>query len=311
MIGICAAISIVLIFALFVFLCIRSQRKARPKYKTIKHKTRKHDRRLSNSTLSSRPASSMKSSSSSYTALPKSDNEKNTADTHSRYDDEDFFIDTTNLKRHSINKTPPMSLKANMQKELRQHRAVQSVAVYDESQAESSMSDFDYEEKSVSAYGDRASVISDNGSAWASASNAQATVSIQMSLIYSRDMKYVAGKVIQVDGLVFPQTAKAMTGIKVHIVVQPMKKYALKTNWYPLNDYNARLDEYFKFKFKDIPTEGNVMFRFRVYGRTKNFSRALCIGECYINLREIVTSRGGLTIWRPITKGAPEAVVVD
>lgn len=196
------------------------------------------------------------------------------------------------------------------------HKAIDTVSSYDDTIAESSVSDVDSENVSISAYGDQASIISNERKAsWMGGQNvANLNISIQASLIYSRDMKYVAGKIIQMEGLSFNEGGKAPFQVKVHVVVLPIKKYALKTNWYDIKKAKSKIDEYFKFKFKQPPSEGKTMFRFRMYGRKMNFGvfgRERCFGECYVNLREIVTSRGGLTIWRPITRGAPEAIVEE
>lgn len=171
---------------------------------------------------------------------------------------------------------------------------------------------------SVSAYGDTASgagsmVSVTSKASWSTTFNsANLSLSIQSSLIYSKDMRYVAGKVIQADGLKF-ESANHPTHVRVHVVVLPIKKYALKTNWYEIPTAGkVRIDEYFKFVFKLPPSELKTMFRLRLYGRKVkmgSLGRAMCIGECYITLLEIINARGGLTLWRTLSRGVPQAIL--
>ncbi|XP_066936288.1 uncharacterized protein [Clytia hemisphaerica] len=194
------------------------------------------------------------------------------------------------------------------------HRAVDRVAQYHESGAESSLSDYDRasESVSISAYGDAVSTHSSDSYGTNSFAKAPGNLAIQASLIYSRDSKYVAGKIVTIDGLRFDKsTMKPMIEIKCHVVILPLKKYALKTNWYHIQKNRIKMDEYFKFKFKQLPQETKTMLRFRLYGRRATVGRSHCLGECYVGLREIITSRGGLTLWRSITKGAPEIVDLE
>jgi len=192
------------------------------------------------------------------------------------------------------------------------HKAVDQVANYTESGAETSVSDIEGTDSvSISAYGDVMSTFS-GSSIRSNFSRNPNNLAIQTSLIYSRDGKYVAGKIVLIDGLGSGEFERQhLIELKCHVVVIPMKKYALKTNWYSIKKNRVKMDEYFKFKFKSLPSEGKTMLRFRLYGRRVSIGRSYCLGECYVNLREIVTSRGGLTIWRPITQGGPETIVED
>lgn len=181
-----------------------------------------------------------------------------------------------------------------------------------ETLAEVAASDAESDDLPMSAYGDQISFVSlESKASWLTLSAvANLNSNIQTSLIYSRDMKYVAGKIIQIDGLTFTDH-DAPLQVKVHVVVLPIKKYAIKTHWYDIRNSRSRIDEYFKFKFKLPPAEHRVMFRFRVYGRKQSlgvFGRPRCVGECYISLTEIISARGGLTIWRGLTRGVPESI---
>lgn len=208
------------------------------------------------------------------------------------------------------------------------HRAIDRAAQYNESGAESSLSDVaDHVSGSVSisAYGDMVSRTGSTGSRRTSGTSSSFTrkpgdLAIQASLIYSRDSKYVAGKVVMIDGIRAQLAAasassgidsKSLVEIKCHVVILPMKKYALKTNWYPIKKERVKMDEYFKFKFKEPPPERKTTLRLRLYGRKGTLGRSHCLGECYVNLREIVTSRGGLTLWRQVNKGVPEIVDLE
>ena len=192
------------------------------------------------------------------------------------------------------------------------HIDAQKVYAIKEKQAESSISDIDGDDVPVSAYGDQISFVSlERKASWLTLSTvSNLNIHIQTSLIYSKDMMYVAGKIIEVDGLTFVDK-NAPVQVKVHVVVLPIKKYAIKTNWYDIQHSKVRINEYFKFKFKSPPSESKTMFRMRAYGRKINrgvFGRDRCLGECFINLNEIVIARGGLTVWRSLTRGVPESI---
>merc|ERR1712002_1269761 len=122
-------------------------------------------------------------------------------------------------------------------------------------------------------------------------------------------MKYVAGKIIQIEGLIFGKHTPP-THAKVHVTVLPEKKYAMRSNWYEIQrNGKVRIEEYFKYSFQLPPSETRTMFRIRVYGRKMkvgSLGRASCMGECYINLMEIINSRGGLTVWRAMSRGIPQ-----
>lgn len=200
-----------------------------------------------------------------------------------------------------------------------QHKAIDRVANYSESGAESSFSDVDHNSVSVSAYGDSVSRFSGDTVSRSSFARKPGDLAIQASLIYSRESKYVAGKVVMIDGIRSQLVASSNTSVnsknvvelKCHVVVLPLKKYALKTNWYPIKKERVKMDEYFKFKFKQLPVENKTSLRLRLYGRKSSMGRSHCLGECYVHMREIVTSRGGLTLWRQINKGAPEIVDIE
>lgn len=193
------------------------------------------------------------------------------------------------------------------------------MANYSESGAESSFSDVDHQSRSVSAYGDSISRFSGDSSSRSSFARKPGDLAIQASLIYSRESKYVAGKVVMIDGIRSQLIASSSTSVssknvvelKCHVVILPLKKYALKTNWYPIKKERVKMDEYFKFKFKQLPVESKTSLRLRLYGRKSSMGRSHCLGECYVHMREIVTSRGGLTLWRQINKGAPEIVDIE
>lgn len=200
-----------------------------------------------------------------------------------------------------------------------QHKAIDRVANYSESGAESSFSDVDHQSRSVSAYGDSISRFSGDSSSRSSFARKPGDLAIQASLIYSRESKYVAGKVVMIDGIRSQLITSSSTSVsnknvvelKCHVVILPLKKYALKTNWYPIKKERVKMDEYFKFKFKQLPVESKTSLRLRLYGRKSSMGRSHCLGECYVHMREIVTSRGGLTLWRQINKGAPEIVDIE
>lgn len=194
---------------------------------------------------------------------------------------------------------------------LRKHGNVTNV---NETTAEIACSDIDIEMSgTVSAYGDTASMVSVASKAsWLTMETvSNLNLSVQASLIYANEMKYVAGKIIQVEGLTFGKHAPP-THARIHVVVLPVKKYALKTNWYEISNDKVRIEEYFKYVFKLPPSDTRTMFRIRVYGRKMKvgtLGKASCMGECYINLMEIINSRGGLTVWRTLSRGIPQSIL--
>lgn len=156
--------------------------------------------------------------------------------------------------------------------------------------------------------------LTSNASWTSSKSVSNLNLNVQCSLIYSRDMRHIAGKIIQCDGLTFFGNKKP-THVRVHAVVLPIKKYALKTSWYQIpndGDGSVRIGEYFKFVFKLPPSELKTMLRIRLYGRKAkvgSLGRPSCMGECYVTLLEIINSKGGLTLWRTLSRGIPEAIL--
>jgi len=170
---------------------------------------------------------------------------------------------------------------------------------------------------SLSAYGDQTSMsgsmisLASNAS-WSSSATHNLNLNVQCSLIYSKDMRHIAGKIIQVDGLRF-NGGKKPSHVRVHVVVLPIKKYALKTSWYEINSQGkVKIAEYFKFVFKLPPSELKTMLRVRLYGRKAkvgSLGRPSCMGECYITLLEIINSKGGITLWRSLSRGIPESIL--
>ena len=156
--------------------------------------------------------------------------------------------------------------------------------------------------------------LASNASWTSSKSVSNLNLNVQCSLVYSREKRHVAGKIIQCDGLTFFGNKKP-THVRVHVVVLPIKKYALKTSWYQVpNDTDGRvkIGEYFKFVFKLPPSELKTILRVRLYGRkTKvgSLGRPSCMGECYVTLLEVINSKGGLTLWRALSRGIPEAIL--
>lgn len=183
----------------------------------------------------------------------------------------------------------------------------------DERKAEVSSSEIDgFIYSAASAYGDTTSMISVASKAsWLSMDTiSNLTARVQASLIYSFERMYIAGKVIRVEGLTF-ERHKLPSHARVHVVILPVKKYAIRTNWYRIDDSGkVNIGEYFKYSFKLPPSESRVMLRMRVYGRMKvgTFGRGYCVGECYITLKEVIDSRGGLTFWRTLSRGVPETI---
>lgn len=137
---------------------------------------------------------------------------------------------------------------------------------------------------------------------------------VQASIIYEKEKKYVAGKVIQVTGLSFEEKYSPLH-IRVHVVVFPVKKYAIKTNWYEIRkDGKIKMDEYFKFVFKQIPSDKRGRIRIRAYVQSTALGmlgKPECIGESYVNLIEILTAGGGKTIWRPLSRDVSSQTIPE
>lgn len=134
-------------------------------------------------------------------------------------------------------------------------------------------------------------------------------LNIQASMIYSESDQYVAGKIVQVDGL---DVAGKMcpSHIRVHVVVLPDKKYAKKTKWVKVDDESkVHIGEYFKYIFP-LFSLSDATVRIRVYGRILrlgSIGRSFCMGECYVSLVEVCNSRAGLTINRKLIAGIKES----
>lgn len=173
----------------------------------------------------------------------------------------------------------------------------------------------------LSAYGDTGTVT---GSMMSVASKASwngsqvldhLDLNIQSSLIYSKDLRYVAGKITQVNGLRFGDATGEShpSHVRVHVVILPVKKYALKTNWYSIPpNGRIKIGEYFKFLFKLPPSESKTMLRVRLYGRKSRvgmLGRPRCMGEMYVTLQEVVNARGGLTLSRGLSRGVSNPVL--
>ena len=177
-----------------------------------------------------------------------------------------------------------------------------SVTLVDEAAAEPSVSDTEPENPdtiSVSAYGDIP------GGSLVTNILSHGTARLQVSIIYNRDKKYVAGKISQLDGIP-TRDEKGPDQVKVHLVLLPTKKYVLKTRFYYVN-VKCKFDEYFKLKFRSEPDLEVTSLRFRVYGRRIKLGiagREKCLGETKVRLIEVVQSPGGVTLWRKmVSKG--------
>ena len=139
---------------------------------------------------------------------------------------------------------------------------------------------------------------------------------VQTSIIYEKEKNYVAGKIIQVTDLMFDEKYSPMH-LRVHVVVFPVKKCAIKTNWYEIrNDGKIKLDEYFKFVFNQTPSDKRGRLRIRVYVQSTAvgmYGKPECIGETYVNLIEITTAGGGKTVWRPLSRDVhpPQAMLEE
>lgn len=211
-------------------------------------------------------------------------------------------------KENRGSSTSSMNLHFINEKDPKENR-LPNVSKIEEFSAEISVSDIEGEDVTLTAYGDTMTVASmDSKYSWLSLNTVtKMNLHVQCSLIYSKEMKYVAGKIIQLDGINIAESNSSLQA-KVHVVVLPAKKYALKTNWYDINRKAAKVQigEYFKYQFRKKSLDFETIFRIRAYGRRNNIGtlgRNKCMGECYINLKEIINSRGGLTLWRLLTRG--------
>ena len=130
---------------------------------------------------------------------------------------------------------------------------------------------------------------------------APASPRLQVSLIYNMAKNYIAGKITRIDG-VPSREAGGPDQIKVNMVLLPKGRYILKTGYFNVN-VSAKLDEYFKMKFKILPPLETTAIRYRVYGRNVKFGmpgREKCLGETCIELTEVARSKGGVTMWKSI-----------
>ena len=143
-------------------------------------------------------------------------------------------------KENRGSSTSSMNLHFINEKDPKENR-LPNVSKTEEFSAEISVSDIEGEDVTLTAYGDTMTVASmDSKYSWLSLNTVtKMNLHVQCSLIYSKEMKYVAGKIIQLDGINIAESNSSLQA-KVHVVVLPAKKYALKTNWYDINRKAAK-----------------------------------------------------------------------
>ena len=227
--------------------------------------------------------------------------------TYSKVNTEETFRDD---KHEKTALTPfKSSLKSGVQRSVSWDSALdvadnesfnQTVTLVKEAYAETCVSDYDLEKESLSAYGDlpnwqqsslRADILATQST----------SARIQISLIYNFEKKYIAGKITRINDVPSPLDGGPHQ-VKVHLVLLPMKKYVLKTKFHNIN-VNAKLDDYFKMKFKSPPDPNTTALRYRIYGRRLKFAvpgREKCLGEVCVDLAEVAMSKGGVTLWKNI-----------
>ena len=198
-------------------------------------------------------------------------------------------------------------------------RSIRSeVAVVKDVYAEVCQSDFDAssDRESLSAYGDTGWRKSD-----ASLSRADTLKTdflggvdssrVQLSLIFNEEKRYLAGKIIKIEGIPLP-ASNGPHQVKLHVVFLPSRKYIVKTRHYNVTATATTVNKYFKLKFRELPDPEKSAVRYRLYGRRVKLGisgQDKCIGEVCVELPEILSSRGGVTMWKTIVpKGMSRAI---
>ena len=169
------------------------------------------------------------------------------------------------------------------------------VQLIDESFADQATSEAENCEP-VSAYGDSVSIQERLDEA------PKNCISVHSILLYNDKIKnvaYLAGKIQNVTIAV----ASAPKGqYKVHVALLPIQKYVLKSKWYDTEKTVAIIEEYFKFTFKTTPDPKKTVLRMRVYSRHNrhSYKSEVCVGECFITLKELIAEKKVSTFIRAI-----------
>lgn len=156
---------------------------------------------------------------------------------------------------------------------------------------------------SMSAYGDLGSVTSLSRTD-SLVSRRLTAMAVNISAYASYTKGFLAGKVIAVDGV--PAVGLKEVMVKVHITVLPVKKYALRSGWFKVNEGLAQIGAYFKFALTG--TAATSMLRLRVYASKKGSiaGRQKCLGQLVMHVDDVERSRGGITVWEKLVQvGSP------
>lgn len=156
---------------------------------------------------------------------------------------------------------------------------------------------------SMSAYGDLGSVTSLSRTD-SMVSRRLTAMAVNISAYASYNKGFLAGKVIAIDGV--PAAGLKEVMVKVHITVLPVKKYALRSGWFKVNEGLAQIGAYFKFALTG--TAATSMLRLRVYASKKGSiaGRQKCLGQLVMHVDDVERSRGGITVWEKLVQvGSP------
>ncbi|XP_065064848.1 uncharacterized protein LOC135691037 [Rhopilema esculentum] len=198
-------------------------------------------------------------------------------------------------------------------------RSIRSeVAVVKHVYAEVSQSDYDAssDRESLSAYGDLGWRKSDAGLSRADTLKTDIlggvdSSRVQLSLILNEEKGYLAGKIIKIEGIPLP-ASNGPHQVKLHVVFLPSRKYIVKSRYYNVTTTTTTVNKYFKLKFRELPDPEKSAVRYRLYGRRVKLGISgpdKCIGEACVELPEILSSRGGVTMWKTIVpKGMSKAI---
>ena len=126
---------------------------------------------------------------------------------------------------------------------------------------------------------------------------------ILLAVFVSRAKQYVAGNVFEIDAIPGVEIGGPKR-VKVHVRILPSKRSVLETDWTDAISGKAFFMEAFKKSLDENENKEDNYLRFRVYGNKK------CVGECYVDLKEIWEEKGAQRFWMTLVKNNEEATLI-
>ena len=126
---------------------------------------------------------------------------------------------------------------------------------------------------------------------------------ILLAVFVSRAKQYVAGNVLEIDAIPGIELGGPKR-VKVHARILPSKRSVLETDWtYVISGKAFFMEEFKKSFVKNESMEGSYL-RFRVYGNKK------CVGECYVDVKEMWEEKGAQRFWMTLGRNNEEGTLI-